>query len=167
MRLRDTFVPLLGVVAALALAGCGANPPAQAEPAAQSGVVLPTAPPMPTDHPQPPTPTPPPAPAAALAPAGAALLADDFAPGSNLNTWSVIDAAYALPGQIRGAHYEDPPLFGAETNPAYGQSLRQAVGPMFALMSKYLGDQWSIGDWEGMVKAAPDELPPHLARRVA
>jgi hypothetical protein len=98
MRLRDTFVPLLGVVAVLALAGCGANPPAQAEPAAQSGIVLPTAPPMPTDRPQPPTPTPPPAPAAAVAPASALLLADDFAPGSNIQNWSVIDAAYALPG---------------------------------------------------------------------
>ena len=27
---------------------------------------------------------------------------------------------------------------------------------MFALWTKYLGDQWSIGDWDGMVAAAPD-----------
>ncbi len=30
-------------------------------------------------------------------------------------------------------------------------------------MSKYLGDQWSIGDWEGMVAAAPTELPGWMA----
>jgi pimeloyl-ACP methyl ester carboxylesterase len=30
---------------------------------------------------------------------------------------------------------------------------------MFALMSKYLGDQWSIGDWAGMQAAAKTELP--------
>jgi pimeloyl-ACP methyl ester carboxylesterase len=34
---------------------------------------------------------------------------------------------------------------------------------MFALWSKYLGDQWSIGDWDGMQAAAPRELPPWLA----
>ena len=33
---------------------------------------------------------------------------------------------------------------------------------MFALWNKYLGDQWSIGDWKGMVAAAPHELPDHL-----
>ena len=35
--------------------------------------------------------------------------------------------------------------------------------PMFRLWSTYLGDQWSIGDWEGMVAAAPDVLPGWLA----
>ena len=95
MRLRETLVPLLSVLAALGLASCGANPPAQAESAAQTGVVLPTPPPMPTARPQPPTPTLPPAPVAS---AGTALFADDFAPGSSLQKWSVIDAAYALPG---------------------------------------------------------------------
>ena len=34
---------------------------------------------------------------------------------------------------------------------------------MFALFSKYLGDQWSVGDWDGMVAAAPGELLPRLA----
>jgi pimeloyl-ACP methyl ester carboxylesterase len=34
---------------------------------------------------------------------------------------------------------------------------------MFALWSKYLGDQWSIGDWDGMVASAPRELPAWLA----
>ena len=34
---------------------------------------------------------------------------------------------------------------------------------MFALWRKYLGDQWTIGDWEAMVAAAPDELPRWLA----
>ena len=30
-------------------------------------------------------------------------------------------------------------------------------------MAKYLGDQWSIGDWEGMVAALPTELPGWMA----
>ena len=30
-------------------------------------------------------------------------------------------------------------------------------------MSKYLGDQWSVGDWEGMLAAAPVELPGWIA----
>jgi pimeloyl-ACP methyl ester carboxylesterase len=34
---------------------------------------------------------------------------------------------------------------------------------MFALWSKYLGDQWSVGDWDGMLAAAPRELPAWLA----
>jgi pimeloyl-ACP methyl ester carboxylesterase len=34
---------------------------------------------------------------------------------------------------------------------------------MFGLMSKYLGDQWSVGDWKGMQEAARSELPPLLA----
>lgn len=72
-------------------------------------------------------------------------------------------SAYAKPGQVRGAYYEDPPLFSSDVRPAVGQSLRQAIGPVFALMAKYLGDQWSIGDWDGMVAAVPTELPPSMA----
>jgi pimeloyl-ACP methyl ester carboxylesterase len=68
-------------------------------------------------------------------------------------------AAYAKPGQVRGAVCEDPPLFSSEISPACGQSIRQAVGPMFAMISKWLGDQWSVGDWAGMQAAAPRELP--------
>jgi pimeloyl-ACP methyl ester carboxylesterase len=68
-------------------------------------------------------------------------------------------SAYAKPGEVVGAYYEDPPLFSSEVSPGIGQSIRQAIGPVFALMSKYLGDQWSIGDWDGMVAAFPSELP--------
>ena len=68
-------------------------------------------------------------------------------------------SAYAKPGQVVGAYYEDPPLFSSEVRPAVGQGLRQAIGPIFAVMAKYLGPQWSIGDWDGMVAALPDELP--------
>ena len=79
---------------------------------------------------------------------------------SGLSSGGVISAwlsAYAAPGQIRGALYEDPPLFASQTTPAVGPSIRQGIGPVFALWSKYLGDQWSIGDWQGMVAAAPTE----------
>ncbi len=81
---------------------------------------------------------------------------------SGLSSGGVLSAwlsAYAKPGQIRGAVYEDPPLFASEANTSCGPSVRQGIGAMFALWSKYLGDQWSIGDWDTMVAAAPHELP--------
>ena len=34
-------------------------------------------------------------------------------------------------------------------------------------MSKYLGDQWSVGDWAGMLEAAKTELPEWLSRALA
>jgi pimeloyl-ACP methyl ester carboxylesterase len=72
-------------------------------------------------------------------------------------------SAYARPDQVVGAYYEDPPLFSSEVNPAVGQGIRQAIGPIFSLMAKYLGDQWSIGDWDGMVAALPTELPEWMS----
>ncbi len=85
---------------------------------------------------------------------------------SGLSSGGVLSAwlsAYAKPGQVRGAVWEDPPLFSSEISPACGQSIRQAIGPMFAMWNKWLGDQWSIGDWPGMLAAAPRELPEHIA----
>ncbi len=81
---------------------------------------------------------------------------------SGLSSGGVLAAwlsAYAKPGQVLGAHYEDPPLFHAEVEPATGQGIRQGIGAAFWLWSTYLGDQWSIGDWDGLVAAAPDVLP--------
>ncbi|MGE3074248.1 MAG: alpha/beta fold hydrolase [Dehalococcoidia bacterium] len=84
---------------------------------------------------------------------------------SGLSSGGVLSAwlsAYAMPGQVRAAVYEDPPLFASETSPAIGPSIRQGIGLYFGLLNKFLGDQWSIGDFEGMLKAAPEELPPHM-----
>lgn len=82
---------------------------------------------------------------------------------SGLSSGGVIAAwlsAFALPGQVRAAVYEDPPLFASEVNPAVGQSIRQTVaGPMFRLWHKWLGPQWSIADESGMVAAMGRELP--------
>jgi pimeloyl-ACP methyl ester carboxylesterase len=80
--------------------------------------------------------------------------------GGVLSCWL---SAYAPPGLVVAAHYEDPPLFSSEVNTSCGQSIRQTIGPMFRLWSTYLGDQWSIGDWRGMVAAAPTELPAWVA----
>ncbi|PCJ27562.1 MAG: alpha/beta hydrolase [SAR86 cluster bacterium] len=71
--------------------------------------------------------------------------------GGVLSAWL---SAYAKPGQIRGAMYEDPPLFSSELSPFYGQSIRQSrVGEVFHLNTIYLGDQWKIGDWEARMRA--------------
>jgi len=81
---------------------------------------------------------------------------------SGLSSGGVLSAwlsAYAKPGQVIAAHYEDPPLFSSQVGPATGQGIRQGIGAMFHLWSTYLGDQWSIGDWEGVVAAAPNFLP--------
>src|SRR5262245_38663774 len=91
---------------------------------------------------------------------GRPAIVSGLSSGGVLSAWL---SAYAKPGQIRGACYEDPPLFTSEVGPAVGQSIRQGIGPIFALWSKYLGDQWSIGDWEGMAAAAPRELGGFLA----
>jgi pimeloyl-ACP methyl ester carboxylesterase len=71
-------------------------------------------------------------------------------------------AAYAKPDQLRGAVCEDPPLFSSETDPACGQSIRQGIGPVFAVFNKWLGDQWSVGDWTGLQAAIPTELPTYV-----
>ena len=77
--------------------------------------------------------------------------------GGVLSAWM---SAYAMPGTVRGCLYEDPPLFSSEVNPAYGQSIRQsAVGATFASWAKFLGDQWSIGDWKGLQESGQRALP--------
>ena len=84
---------------------------------------------------------------------------------AGLSSGGVISAwlsAYARPGQVVAAYYEDPPLFASEIRPAVGQGIGQCIGPLFAHMAKYLGDQWSIGDWEAMIAAIPTELPARL-----
>lgn len=85
---------------------------------------------------------------------------------SGLSSGGVLSAwlsAYAKPGQVVAAVYEDPPLFASEVRPAVGPGIRQAIGPVFDLWSAYLGDQWSIGAWDAMREGAPDRLPPRLA----
>lgn len=69
-------------------------------------------------------------------------------------------SAFAMPGQVRGVHCEDPPFFTSEVNPVYGHSIRQAAGPIFELMSRYLGDQWQIGDWDGLQAARAQDAYP-------
>jgi pimeloyl-ACP methyl ester carboxylesterase len=91
---------------------------------------------------------------------GRPTIVSGLSSGGVLSAWL---SAYAPPGLVRAAHYEDPPLFGSETTPAYGHSIKQSIGPMFAMWSKYLGDQWSVGNWAGMVANAENELPPLMA----
>lgn len=89
---------------------------------------------------------------------------------SGLSSGGVLAAwlsAYAKPGQIRAAVYEDPPLFASQTNPACGPSIRQSKGPVFASWNKWLGDQWTIGDWKGMQQAFPREVPAVVLQGLA
>ena len=88
---------------------------------------------------------------------------------SGLSSGGVLAAwlsAYAKPGQVVAAHYEDPPLYASQVEPAVGQGIRQGIGAVFRLWSTYLGDQWSIGDWDGVIAAAPETLPRMARRRV-
>ncbi len=71
-------------------------------------------------------------------------------------------SAYAKPGQVLAALYEDPPLFSSEVRPAVGPGIRQCIGPLFDLWSTFLGDQWSIGAWDAMREGSADRLPEHL-----
>jgi pimeloyl-ACP methyl ester carboxylesterase len=69
-------------------------------------------------------------------------------------------AAYAPPGLVKAVYLEDAPLFSMQLAPACGHGIRQtAVGLLLALRCAYLGDQWSISDWRGMLEAAPSILP--------
>ncbi len=87
---------------------------------------------------------------------GRETLVSGMSSGGILSAWL---SAYAKPGQIRAAVWEDPPLFSCQTTPAIGQSIHQAIGPIFAAWNKWLGDQWSIGDWAGLMRALPDRDP--------
>lgn len=95
---------------------------------------------------------------------GRETLVSGLSSGGVLSAWL---SAFAKPGQVRAAVWEDPPLFASEVAPAIGQGIRQAVGPIFATWNKWLGDQWSIGDWNGLLRAMPAELPPELLRSLA
>ena len=91
---------------------------------------------------------------------GRPVIVSGLSSGGVLACWL---SAYAKPGQIVAACYEDPPLFASQVQPAVGPGIRQSIGPMFDLWSTYLGDQWSIGAWDAMRAAAPDRLPPWMA----
>jgi pimeloyl-ACP methyl ester carboxylesterase len=91
---------------------------------------------------------------------GRPAIVSGLSSGGVLSAWL---SAYARPGQVRGAVYEDPPLFASELIPSCGPSIRQSIGPVFALRNKWLGDQWTIGDWDGMQAAAAAELPASIA----
>ncbi|KAH9910073.1 hydrolase [Xylariomycetidae sp. FL2044] len=84
--------------------------------------------------------------------------------GGVLSAWL---SAFAAPGQILAAVYEDPPLFTSEISPAVGHSIRQTGAyALFQGWAKWLGPQWSIGDADGFLRAAPSEMPPWLLQAI-
>ncbi|RFA13192.1 alpha/beta hydrolase [Subtercola boreus] len=83
-------------------------------------------------------------------------LVSGLSSGGTIAAWL---CAFAKPGQILGGVWEDAPFFASEANPACGQSVHQGMGLTFELWNKYLGDQWSIGDWAGMQQALPRVMP--------
>jgi len=90
---------------------------------------------------------------------GRPTIVSGLSSGGVLSAWL---SAYAKPGQVVAAVYEDPPLFSSEVQPAVAPGIRQGIGPLFHLWSTYLGDQWSIGAWEAMREGSADFLPEHL-----
>lgn len=91
---------------------------------------------------------------------GRPTLVSGLSSGGVLSAWL---SAYAKPGQVIAAVYEDPPLFASEVSPAVAPGIRQGVGSVFDMWNTYLGDQWSIGAWETMRAAAPTRLPKALS----
>lgn len=91
---------------------------------------------------------------------GRSVIVSGNSSGGVLSAWL---AAFAMPGQIRGALLEDPPLFSGELTPLYGPSQRQSSGPVLELFRRFLGDQWELGDWKGFTEAAKGSPSP-LAR---
>jgi pimeloyl-ACP methyl ester carboxylesterase len=91
---------------------------------------------------------------------GRPAIVSGLSSGGVLTAWL---SAYAKPGQVVAAHYEDPPLFSSEVRPAVGPGIRQCIGPIFHLWSTFLGDQWSIGAWDAMREGAATWLPQHLS----
>ena len=87
---------------------------------------------------------------------GRPAIVSGLSSGGVLTAWL---SAYAKPGQVVAAVYEDPPLFASEVRPAIGPGIRQCIGPLFDLWSTYLGDQWSIGAWDAMRARRPERLP--------
>src|SRR5580693_4739116 len=54
---------------------------------------------------------------------GRPAIVSGLSSGGVLSAWL---SAYARPGQVRGAVYEDPPLFSSELIPSCGPSIRQS-----------------------------------------
>lgn len=94
---------------------------------------------------------------------GRPVIVSGLSSGGTIAAWL---SAFAAPGQVTAAVYEDAPLFASQANPAVGQSIRQGIGPMFTLWHKWLGVQWSIGDVEGMQRAIGTELPGWMAAAI-
>jgi pimeloyl-ACP methyl ester carboxylesterase len=90
---------------------------------------------------------------------GRPAIVSGLSSGGVLSAWL---SAYAKPGQVRAAIYEDPPLFASEVRPGVAPGIRQSIGPLFDLWSTFLGDQWSIGAWDAMREGSADHLPEHL-----
>jgi hypothetical protein len=77
--------------------------------------------------------------------------------GGVLSAWP---SAYAKPGQVVGAHYEDPPLWHSETEPAGGQGLRQGVGASFRPQNlKEWDPEWARAFWTGTVQPQRRPFP--------
>ena len=86
---------------------------------------------------------------------GRPAIVSGLSSGGVLSAWL---SAYAKPGQVLAAHYEDPPLFASEVAPATGPGIRQGpVGGVFRSWSQFLGDQWSIGAWEELREGEPPQ----------
>lgn len=90
---------------------------------------------------------------------GRPTIVSGLSSGGVLSAWL---SAYAPKGLVRAAHYEDPPLFSSELSPSCGPSIKQGIGPMFAVFAKYLGDQWSVGDWKGLTANFQNEVHPWM-----
>src|SRR6202034_3023069 len=75
---------------------------------------------------------------------GRPVIVSGLSSGGTIAAWL---SAFAKPGQVTAAVWEDP--------------------PMFALWNTYLGDQWSVGDWAALQRAIPRTLPMSMLQGFA
>lgn len=77
-------------------------------------------------------------------------------------------SAYSRPGQVRATICEDSPLFSGEISPACGPGLRQTVvDAIFESHARWLGPQWSVGDWKRASDAIAQAFPREVAHDAA
>ena len=95
---------------------------------------------------------------------GRPTIVSGLSSGGVLSAWL---SAYAKPGQVARRALRGPAAVRAPRSARRpGRASARASAPIFDLWSTYLGDQWSIGDWDGDARRGARRLPGWMPRPV-